>query len=84
MTSVDDEGAMGLTGATRCSTCHTRGSSRPGVRSGLDRFEREEAEGEGGIKGGRVKEEVRGNGGREEQGRDCTVVGVRIQLKKRK
>lgn len=35
---VDEEGVKGLTGATRWSTCHTRGSPRPAVRSGLERY----------------------------------------------
>lgn len=51
---------MVLTGATGCSTCHTRGSPRPVVRSGLgtERFQREERqkrdkeeEGGGGVVG---------------------------------
>lgn len=52
MSYVDEEGVMGLTGATRWSTCHTRGSSRPAVRSGLDCFERGEAKGQGGKRNG--------------------------------
>lgn len=66
MSYVDGEGAMGLTGATKWSTCHTRGSSRPAVRSGLERFEREE------------DKEEKEMGGREEQGRRCKVVVVKI------
>lgn len=33
----DEAGVKGLRGATGCSTCHTRGSPRPAVGSGLDR-----------------------------------------------
>ena len=49
MLYVDEESAIGLTGAIRWSTCHTRGSPRPAVRSGLERFERGEAKGQRGM-----------------------------------
>lgn len=52
---------MGLTGATGWSTCHTRGSSRPAVHSGLERFERGEGKGQGGRRNGGA--EKRGAGG---------------------